>query len=349
MCSSERLTYQNAGVNIEKGNQAVELLKPLVARTSRPEVMGSLGGFGGLFNLDTKKFKNPVLVSGTDGVGTKLAVAHIANKHNTIGIDCVAMCVNDILVLGAEPLFFLDYLAVGKLEPQQVADIVAGIAEGCCQAGCALIGGETAEMPGFYRPGEYDVAGFCVGAAEKEEIIDGKTISPGDVLIGLPSSGLHSNGYSLARKILFEICEFQLDRYIPALGCILEEELLRPTKIYVRLIQRLLGEYRIKGMVHITGGGLIENPPRVLPSTAHIEIDYGSWDVPPIFRLLEEKGKVEKLEMLRTFNYGIGYILVLSPAEAQRLQEGLWESGEKSYQIGRVIQGSPGVTIRGIN
>lgn len=349
MCSSERLTYQTAGVNIDKGNQAVELFKPLVARTMRPGVMGSLGGFGGLFALDTKKYKNPVLVSGTDGVGTKLAVAHKGDKHNTIGIDCVAMCVNDILVLGAEPLFFLDYLAVGELEPRQVADIVAGIAEGCYQAGCALIGGETAEMPGFYRPGEYDVAGFCVGVADKDKIIDGKSIVPGDILIGLPSSGLHSNGYSLARKVLFEICGFQLDQHMPELGCTLKEEMLKPTKIYVQLIQSLLGKFNIKGMVHITGGGLIENPPRVLPASAHIEIDYGSWHVPPIFNLLEEKGGIDKMEMLRTFNNGIGYILVLDPTDAIELQKELEKLGEKSYQIGRVTKGSPGVTIRGIS
>lgn len=348
MRSSERLTYRTAGVDIDKGNQAVELFKPLVAKTMRSEVLGSLGGFGGLFALDIKKYKNPILVSGTDGVGTKLAVAHKAGKHDTIGIDCVAMCVNDILVLGAEPLFFLDYLAVGKLEPVQVADIVAGIAEGCFQAGCALIGGETAEMPGFYRPGEYDVAGFCVGAVERENIIDGKSIVPGDILVGLQSSGLHSNGYSLARKILLEVCGYNLDEYIPVLGCTLGEELLKPTRIYVKIIQKLLQEYKIKGMVHVTGGGLVENPPRVLPAGTHIQIDYGSWDIPPVFGLLEE-GQVEKMEMLRTFNNGIGYILILSPAEALRLQKGLEESGEKLYQIGRVVEGSPGVTIRGIS
>lgn len=344
----EKMTYRTAGVDIDKGNQAVELFKPLVARTMRPEVLGNLGGFGGLFALDTRKYREPILVSGTDGVGTKLAVAQLAGKHDTIGIDCVAMCVNDVLVLGAEPLFFLDYLAVGVLEPAQVADVVAGIAAGCEQAGCALIGGETAEMPGFYRPGEYDVAGFCVGVVEREKLIDGHNIVPGDVLIGLPSSGLHSNGYSLARKIFLEVCSYSLEEHLAPLGHTLGEELLKPTRIYVKLIQSILPKFQIKGMVHVTGGGLVENPVRILPPGTHIELDYGSWDIPPVFALLEEKGRVEKLEMLRTFNNGIGYILVLSPAEAERLQQELAESGEKAYQIGRVVEGSPGVTIRGI-
>lgn len=348
MCPTEKLTYQAAGVDIDKGNQAVELFKPLVAKTVRPEVMGGIGGFGGLFALDIKKYKEPILVSGTDGVGTKLAVAHRIGKHDSIGIDCVAMCTNDILVLGAEPLFFLDYLAVGKLEPQQVADIVAGIAEGCLLSGCALIGGETAEMPGFYRPGEYDVAGFAVGVVDREKIIDGKNIEPGDILIGLPSSGLHSNGYSLARKIFFERMGWEPAIVVPELGCTLGEELLRPTRIYVKLVQEIMANFRIKGMAHITGGGLIENPPRILPQGCHILLEYGSWEVPPVFKLLAKKGGVEALEMLRTFNMGIGYVLVSAPEEGERIQNWLAEKGEKSYQIGQVVRGEPGVTVRGI-
>mgnify|MGYP005855007737 CR=1 FL=1 len=348
MCPAEKLTYQAAGVDIDKGNQAVELFKPLVAKTVRPEVMGGIGGFGGLFALDIKKYKEPVLVSGTDGVGTKLAVAHRISKHDSIGIDCVAMCTNDILALGAEPLFFLDYLAVGKLEPQQVADIVAGIAEGCLLSGCALIGGETAEMPGFYRPGEYDVAGFAVGVVDREKIIDGKSIEPGDILIGLPSSGLHSNGYSLARKVFFELLGWEPAEEVPELGCTLGEELLRPTRIYVKLVQEIMANFRIKGMAHITGGGLIENPPRILPRDCHILLEYGSWEIPPVFGLLAKMGGVEAMEMLRTFNMGIGYVLVAAPEEGEKIQSWLTGKGEKSYRIGQVVQGEPGVTVRGI-
>jgi len=342
------LTYQEAGVDIGKGNQAVELIKPLVKKTYRQEVMGGLGGFGALFALDVNKYKNPVLVSGTDGVGTKLAVAHLINKHDTIGIDCVAMCINDILVSGAEPLFFLDYLAVGRLEPEQVAAIVAGIAEGCSQSGCALIGGETAEMPGFYRPGEYDVAGFAVGVVERNAIIDGSSIKPGDILVGLASSGLHSNGYSLARKIFFEVYGWQPEEEVPELGCKLGEELLRPTRIYVKTVREILQNFKIKGMAHITGGGLIENPPRILPPGTHIEISLGSWTVLPVFELLERGGQVHKMEMLKTFNMGIGFVLVADPEETKRLLKWLEQKGETANIIGRVTEGNPGVTIRGM-
>lgn len=347
MSGTARLTYQAAGVNIDSGNEAVELIKPLVEKTKRKEVLGGLGGFGALFALDMEKYRQPVLVSGTDGVGTKLAVAHRMGKHDSIGIDCVAMCVNDILVSGAEPLFFLDYLAVGKLEPRQVADIVAGIAEGCHQAGCTLIGGETAEMPGFYRPGEYDVAGFAVGVVEKDAIINGREIRPGDVVVGLPSTGLHSNGFSLARKVFFEVYGWEPDQYIEALGCTLGEELLRPTRIYVPLVRQILEEFKIKGMAHITGGGLLENPPRILPADCHIEIEQGSWPELPVFRLLAEGGPVEKQEMFRTFNMGIGFTLILAAEEGERLLQRLGELGEKAYRIGSVVAGGPGVTIRG--
>ena len=294
------------------------------------------------------KYKKPVLVSGTDGVGTKLAVAHQGGKHDTIGIDCVAMCVNDILVSGAEPLFFLDYLAVGKLEPEQAAEIVAGIAEGCCQAGCALIGGETAEMPGFYRPGEYDVAGFAVGIVDYERIIDGKSIVPGDVIIGLASSGLHSNGFSLARKVFFETCKWDTTTYVPEFGCSLGEEMLKPTRIYVRLVHEMLRSFAIKGMAHITGGGLIENPPRVLPDGTHIELAYGSWKIPPVFELLAAHGRVDTPEMLRTFNMGIGLVLIVDRNEADKLMTWLESKEERAGIIGTVIAGDPGVTIRGI-
>jgi phosphoribosylformylglycinamidine cyclo-ligase len=343
----QKWTYREAGVDIDRGNEAVELFKPLVAQTMRKEVLGTLGGFGSFFALDLEKYKQPVLVSGTDGVGTKLAVAHKMRKHDTIGIDCVAMCVNDVLVSGAEPLFFLDYLAVGKLEPQQVAEIVKGITEGCLQAGCTLIGGETAEMPGFYRPGEYDVAGFVVGAVEREKIIDGQKIRPGDVIVGLPSTGLHSNGFSLARKIFFEIYDWSPEMFVEELGCTLGEELLKPTRIYVQLVQQILQKFSIKGMAHITGGGLLENPPRILPSTCHLEITYGSWSVPVVFKLLAQGGQIETLEMLRTFNMGIGFVLILDAESGPKLVKWLKEMGEEAYLIGQVVAGSPGVTIRG--
>ncbi len=344
----QRWTYREAGVDIDCGNEAVELFKPLVAQTMRPEVLGTLGGFGSCFALDVEKYKEPVLVSGTDGVGTKLAIAHKMGKHDTIGIDCVAMCANDILVSGAEPLFFLDYIAVGKLNPQQVAEIVKGIAEGCLQAGCTLIGGETPEMPGFYRPGEYDVAGFVVGAVERKKVIDGQTIMPGDVVVGLPATGLHSNGFSLARKIFFEVYNWSPERFVEELGCTLGEELLKPTRIYVQLVQQILQKFSIKGMAHITGGGLLENPPRVLPSTCHLEITYGSWPVPAVFNLLAQGGQIETLEMLRTFNMGIGFVLILEAENGAQLVKWLKEMGEEAYLLGQVVAGSPGVTIRGL-
>lgn len=341
------LTYQEAGVDINQGNKTVELIKPLVARTFRKEVLGGLGGFGALFALDMEKYKHPVLVSGTDGVGTKLAVSQLINKHDTVGIDCVAMCVNDILVSGAEPLFFLDYLAIGKLEPEQAAALVAGVAEGCAQAGCALVGGETAEMPGFYKPGEYEIAGFAVGAVEKDEIIDGSSIKPGDVVLGLASSGLHSNGYSLARKVFFDIYGWKPEDYVEKLGCTLGEELLKPTRIYVKLIRELLQNFSVKGMAHITGGGLIENPPRVLPDGTHIEIEYGSWQIPPVFSLLAEGGPVETLEMLRTFNMGIGFIIISEEQETAKIKQWLENKGEAVSIIGKVVEGTPGVTMKG--
>jgi len=285
--AEQSLTYSGAGVDITAGNQAVELMKPLVKSTFRSEVVTDLGGFGGLFALNKDKYEEPILISGTDGVGTKLKIAFEMNKHNTIGIDAVAMCVNDVLVNGAEPLFFLDYLAVGKCEPEQVAEIVSGIAEGCRQAGCALIGGETAEMPGFYPVGEYDVAGFTVGIVDKKKIIDGSKICAGDVLLGLPSTGVHSNGFSLARKVLLEHAGLKMDDEIEALGgAKLGDVILTPTKIYVKTILDLIEKAEIKGMAHITGGGLLENIPRVLPENCQVQIDSTTWPILPIFQLI---------------------------------------------------------------
>jgi len=342
------LTYAGAGVDIEAGNRAVSLMKQAVRSTCRPGVLTDIGGFGGLFALDTVKYKEPVLVSGTDGVGTKLRVAQLTGIHNTIGIDAVAMCVNDILVQGAEPLFFLDYLAVGKLVPERVADIVSGVAEGCRQAGCALIGGETAEMPGFYAEEEYDIAGFAVGVVDRSKIIDGKNITAGDVVIGLPSSGLHSNGYSLARKALLEVAGYQVSDFVQELDRTVGEELLTPTRIYVKAVLPLLEQFKIKGLAHITGGGLTENIPRILPRGVKVVLDRAAWPVPPVFQLIRQIGQVAEEEMLRTFNMGIGMVLVVSPEQAPLVLQELENLGETAYRIGRVETGDPVVEyIRG--
>lgn len=340
---SQGLTYAAAGVDISAGNEAVELMKGHVRKTFRPEVLTELGGFGGLFALNAQKYRQPVLVSGTDGVGTKLKVAMLMNQHDTIGIDAVAMCVNDILVQGAEPLFFLDYLAVGKLEPTQVADIVKGIAEGCLQGGCALIGGETAEMPGFYPPGEYDIAGFAVGVVERDKIIDGRTIQPGDKIIGLASTGLHSNGYSLARKALLEVGGLKPEDFHPRLGRTVGAELLEPTRIYVKIILPLLEKYNIKGLAHITGGGLTENVPRILPAGSKVVIKRNSWEIKPVFQLIREIGNIADAEMMRTFNMGIGMVLAVQAEQAPHLLEELSAQGEKAWLIGEVRPGDPGV------
>lgn len=330
------VTYRDSGVDISAGNAAVELMKPAVKRTMRPEVLGGLGGFGGLFALDLKKYTDPVLVSGTDGVGTKLRLAFQCDKHDTIGQDAVAMCVNDILVQGAEPLFFLDYLAVGKLEPERVAQIVSGVAKGCELAGCALIGGETAEMPGFYPVDEYDLAGFSVGAVNRDALIDGSKIREGDVLIGLPSSGFHSNGYSLVRKVF---APYALDTVFPEIGEPLGEALLRPTRIYVKTVLQVLAEQEILGMAHITGGGLTENIPRILPEGLGLKIDRAAWKVPALFTLLQRLGGIEDAEMFRTFNMGIGFILIVHPKAAQSVQDHLQRLGETSMVIGNVKRG----------
>lgn len=335
--SNSSATYKEAGVDIEAGNSFVKMIKPLVKSTLRPEVLTDLGGFGGLFALGNK-YKNPVLVSGTDGVGTKLKLAFMADRHNTVGIDLVAMCVNDVIVQGAEPLFFLDYLATGKLEPEKAAQVVSGIAEGCRQAGCALIGGETAEMPGFYTDGEYDIAGFTVGAVEKDKIIDGSTICKGDLVIGIASSGLHSNGYSLARRIIFDRMQLSINDHIAELGCTVADALLTPTRIYVKSLLDLLGSFAIKGIAHITGGGLLENIPRILPADCNVQLKCGSWEIPAIFTMLQTAGNVEKDEMHRTFNMGLGMVLVVSAAKANAVIDRLHQLGEKAWLVGEVME-----------
>jgi phosphoribosylformylglycinamidine cyclo-ligase len=329
-------TYKDAGVDIEAGNTFVKMIKPLVKATTRPEVLADIGGFGGLFALNTDKYKNPVLVSGTDGVGTKLKLAFLANKHDTIGIDLVAMCVNDIIVQGAEPLFFLDYLATGKLKPEEAVEVVRGIAEGCVQAGCALIGGETAEMPGFYGAGEYDVAGFTVGVVDRDRIIDGSAITVGNKLIGIASSGLHSNGYSLARKVILENMGLQIHDQLPGLGKTVAEELLTPTRIYVKSILNLLRDFRINGIAHITGGGLLENIPRVLPGGCKAVINRNSWQLPAIFQLLQKEGNIAPDEMLRTFNCGIGMVLAVPEKDADEVMIRLAGLNEQAFLIGQV-------------
>lgn len=342
----KKLTYRDAGVDIDAGNLSVKLIKDSVKATYRPEVLGDLGGFGGLFAMSTK-YKEPVLVSGTDGVGTKLRLAFILDKHDTIGQDAVAMCVNDILVQGAEPLFFLDYLAVGKLEPEQVADVVKGVANACKESGCALIGGETAEMAGFYAEGEYDIAGFAVGAVEKSKIITSEKVKAGDVILGLPSSGVHSNGYSLVRKIVFDVKGFKGDEYIDELGKTIGEELLTPTRLYPKSCLPLIEKFDIHGMVHVTGGGYYENIPRALPEDMGAEIDATSWPVPPIFNLLKEWGNVDWHEMYRTFNMGIGMIIIASADEAEKIKADLQARNEAVYEIGKVTKGSHEVIVKG--
>lgn len=344
---TEKLTYKDAGVDIDAGNRSVQLIKDCVKATYRPEVLGDLGGFGGLFALQASKYKEPVLVSGTDGVGTKLRLAFMLDKHDTIGQDAVAMCVNDILVQGAEPLFFLDYLAVGKLDPEQVADVVKGVASACRESGCALIGGETAEMNGFYPEGEYDIAGFAVGVAEKSKLITSEKVKEGDILLGLPSSGVHSNGYSLVRKIVFEHKGFKGNEYIEELGKTIGEELLTPTRLYPQSCLPLLREFDLHGLVHITGGGFYDNIPRALPEALAVEINAETWQVPAIFKLLQQWGNVDWHEMYRTFNMGIGMVLIASVDEAEKVEAFLAARGETVYEIGRVVKGNHDVTIKG--
>lgn len=336
-------TYKDAGVDVEAGYEAVRLMRNDVKRTFRPEVLTDIGGFGGLFALNKEKYEEPVLVSGTDGVGTKLKIAFLMDKHDTIGIDCVAMCVNDVVCSGAEPLFFLDYIALGKNRPEKVAQIVKGVSDGCVQSGCALIGGETAEMPGFYPDNEYDVAGFAVGIVDRKKIIDGKSIKAGDKLIGISSSGLHSNGYSLVRKILAPTRE-KLSEDVKILGNTLGEELLKPTKIYVKTVLELKSRYNIKGISHITGGGFYENMPRMLPEGLGIKIRKDTWPVLPIFSILQSLGNVDEKDMFNTFNMGIGLAIAVEADIAREVVSFINKEKEEAYIIGDIVEGS-GVEI----
>lgn len=343
----EKLTYKAAGVDVEAGYEAVKLMKEHTKRTMIPGVLGELGSFGGFFEIAKDNYKNPILVSGTDGVGTKLQIAFMTEKHDTIGIDCVAMCVNDVACHGAKPLFFLDYIGTGRLLPKIAADIVKGVCDGCVEAGCALIGGETAEMPGFYADGEYDLAGFAVGIVDKESVINGSKVTAGDVLIGIASSGIHSNGYSLVRKLFFGINNYDINTRFDELEGTLGEELLKPTKIYVKTIQALTEKHRINGISHITGGGFIENIPRTIPSGLKAVIKNGSWDIPPIFKLMQRLGNVEEKEMFNTFNMGIGMVLAVRKENAEEILESLKALGEKAYIIGSVAAGEGGIEFCG--
>ncbi len=331
--SNKPLTYKDAGVDIDAGNELVERIKPLVKRTQRPEVLAGIGGFGGLFSLPPGRYREPVLVSGTDGVGTKLMLAQHLNQHRTIGIDLVAMCVNDVLVQGAEPLFFLDYFACGKLDNDVATDVIAGIADGCLLAGAALIGGETAEMPDMYSPGEYDLAGFTVGAVEREDMIDGSAISEGDIIIGIASSGPHSNGYSLIRKVLDRTGDAEIDGEPAA------ERLLVPTRIYVKPVLALMEEVKVNGLAHITGGGITENIPRALHGDLSAAIDTTSWEQGAVFDFLQKHGNIETAEMRRTFNCGVGMVVVVNPANAIRAIDLLNENGEQAWQLGTIVPG----------
>lgn len=329
--------YSKAGVDVEAGYEVVERIKKHVKKTTRLGMMGAIGGFGGCFDLSQFNLKEPILVSGTDGVGTKLMVAIEADRHDTIGIDCVAMCVNDIVAQGAEPLYFLDYIATGKNIPERLEKVVAGVAEGCVQAGAALIGGETAEMPGMYTGNDYDLAGFAVGLAEKEQLVTGDTIQAGDLLIGLPSSGIHSNGYSLVRKIFFEKQKFSITEELPELRRPLGEELLEPTRLYVKAVLPLAKQQLINGIAHVTGGGFVENLPRMLPENLACEIDLDTWPTLPIFKALEKYGEIPELEMYEIFNMGIGMVLAVSPEKIAEVKANLAERGEKYYTIGRIV------------
>jgi phosphoribosylformylglycinamidine cyclo-ligase len=341
-----RMTYKDAGVDIELAESIVQDIKQFAEATRRPGVIKGVGGFGGLFGLDVEGMKKPVLVSGTDGVGTKLFVAQAVGKHDTVGIDLVAMNVNDISTCGAEALFFLDYIAMGKLDRYVVLELIRGISEGCRMAGCALIGGELAEMPGLYKPGEYDIVGFAVGVVEEEEVIDGSGISEGDIVIGIGSSGLHSNGYSLARKVLLEVGGIGLEDKIPELGGKrLYEELLEPTRIYQRSVLDVIKIGKVKGIAHITGGGIPGNLVRILPQGCSAHIKKGSWPVHPIFGLISEIGNVPEEEMFRTFNMGIGMIMVVHSDDADAIVRRLWDLGEKAYPIGEIRAGEREVTI----
>ncbi|MCX5847065.1 MAG: phosphoribosylformylglycinamidine cyclo-ligase [Deltaproteobacteria bacterium] len=330
----DKLTYKDAGVDIDQGNLFVQKIKPLIKSTFRKEVMSPIGGFGGLFHLDMGKLSDPVLVSSTDGVGTKLKIAQMMDKHDTVGIDLVAMSVNDVVVQGAEPLFFLDYIATGILNVERNVKIIEGIVKGCQEAGCALIGGETAEMPDFYKDEEYDLAGFCVGLVEADKIVDGTEIHVGDRIIGIASNGMHSNGFSLARKVLFEKGKMNAHDKIDDLGHSIGMELLRPTKIYVKSILNLVKNFNIKGIIHITGGGFIDNVPRILPGQCRAVILKNSWDIPHVFTIIKNMGNIDDSEMYRVFNMGIGMMVIAPEKTAAEVVERLDKFGEKAYAIG---------------
>ena len=339
-------SYKDAGVDINLANQIVKKIKPLISKTFIPGVLGDIGGFGGLFSLAEQNYKEPVLVSGTDGVGTKLKIAFALNKHDSVGIDLVAMCVNDIVTCGAKPLFFLDYISIGKLSEKVAVELIKGIAEGCKMAKCALLGGETAEMPDFYPQGEYNLAGFAVGIVEKSKIIDGREIREGDSVIGLASNGLHSNGFSLVRKVLLEDKKYGLEEKLTVLKRTLGEELLQPTRIYVKPVLYLLEKYNVLGIAHITGGGLLENIPRILPSGVSVEIDQNSWPRSPIFSLIQKEGEIFDEEMYRTFNMGIGMVLIVPQNDASKIINELKMIRYDSYIIGKVIKGKKQTIIR---
>lgn len=332
----KKFSYKNAGVDIEKGDAFVQAIKPMVESTFRPEVLTKIGGFAGCVSLNWERYKKPILVSSTDGVGTKLKIAFMMDRHETVGIDLVAMCVNDIIVIGAKPLFLLDYLATSKLDNEKATKVVSGIVKGCLEAECSLIGGETAEMPGLYKEGEYDLAGFTVGIVEDSQLIDGSGVTVGDKLIGIASSGLHSNGYSLVRKLLLNQYKMDLEKRVEEIGEVLGEELLRPTRIYVKTILNLTRDFNIGGIAHITGGGITGNLPRVIPKGCKAIVRKGSWDVPPIFSLVKEKGRIPEEEMFRTFNNGIGMILVVRSKEVEDVVARLQTLGEKAFLIGEV-------------
>lgn len=339
----QRASYEQAGVNIVAGDQAVELIRRAVASTETPGVLGTIGGFGGCFRPNLDGVHDPVLVSGADGVGTKLKIAFMTGHYDTVGIDCVAMCVNDVVAMGADPLFFLDYIALGHLIPERVAEIVGGVADGCRQAHCALVGGETAEMPGFYPPDEFDLAGFCVGLVDRGRIVDGHGVKEGDVLIGLPSSGLHSNGFSLVREIVFGRCHLDVDMYVPELGRTIGEELLEPTIIYVDAVTRARRAASVRGMAHITGGGLLGNIPRMIPEGLCAELDLHSWQTSPVFDWLIHLGMVDEAESYQTFNMGIGFVLAVPDEAAEGACRALVEDGARV--IGSIVPGDAGVNL----
>jgi phosphoribosylaminoimidazole synthetase len=342
--TAEKLTYKEAGVDTKEGERAVSLMKPHVKKTFNENVLTGLGGFGSLFRLDVKGMEEPILVSGTDGVGTKLKLAFLMDKHDTVGQDCVAMCVNDILCQGAKPLFFLDYIATGKVKAEKIADIVKGIADGCVQAGCALVGGETAEMPDFYSDGEYDMAGFAVGVVDRKKMVDGSKIKEGNAVIGISSSGIHSNGYSLVRKLFFDKLGMSTEDQVEELGTTLGEALITPTKIYAKACNAVFEKSDVNGIVHITGGGFYENIPRIIPEGLGVRIQFGSWQMPPIFQYIQKMGNIEREEMFSTFNMGIGMMMIVEAGRKEEILSALESAGEKAAVIGEIVKGQ-GVSI----